>query len=153
MLATYPHLTLLDLHIHAYITGQKYSVPLLSAHSAREYLHLATFIIDTGILPNRREASANGGSAPVHLVTTPLLHSVMLLWRNTSSRHDELRKAVLQLLKPQVSKLLQVDLFVEMMMQVMGFGDDVMAALEEDGLSVVALPERLGRSGVRFGGV
>lgn len=66
------------------------------------------------------------------------LNSLVLLWRNTQPRFDALRKAVLELIKRNLNKLLRVPFFVTVMQEVVGFGDDVVASLGDDGFEVKA---------------
>ena len=77
------------------------------------------------------------------------LNSLVLLWKNTRSRRDEMRQVVLALIKRDLNKLLRVPLFVAMMQEVVGFGDDVVASLEGDGLGVRAFQVAAGRKRVQ----
>ncbi|KAL6710474.1 hypothetical protein ACN47E_008522 [Coniothyrium glycines] len=175
------HITMLDLHIHAYLAGTKYEIPALAAYAAAQYANFAHMILSirTAIdacvhqpaappptpcnptpSPRMRLAyPAPAGPAPVLDPSTPLydglLDSFVLLWRNTYSRHDALRAAALELIKPALHHLMKVDFFVTLMLHMVAFGDDVVHSLAEDGFHVAAYPVPVGvrrRWTVRFGG-
>lgn len=46
MAVQFPHVSLLDLHIHAYLAGAKYKVPTLCTYSITQYIELAQMILD-----------------------------------------------------------------------------------------------------------
>lgn len=148
MRTQYPHITLLDLHIHAYIVGAKYSVHRLCDHAIDEYLNIGRMILSMGIrvrdtdtmdFPADHSPHANTNS-PVSSVVNSFLDSLVLIWRNTSHRDDALRDAVLELLKPQLPQLMHLKFFQTLMMEMPGFGDDVVQSLAEDGFDVKAYP-------------
>jgi hypothetical protein len=56
-----------------------------------------------------------------------------------------MRQVVLALIKRDLNKLLRIPLFVAMMQEVVGFGDDVVTSLEGDGLGVRASQVAAGR--------
>lgn len=72
------------------------------------------------------------------------LHSLVLLWKNTQSRYDVMRTAVLELIKRDLSKLLRVPFFITLTMELVGFGDDVLASLGDDGFEVKAFQVPVG---------
>jgi len=170
MLNTYPSMTLADLHVHAYLAGRKYAVPLLCEHATRAYIDCAeNILLQTGVFTNETNTNINYGYAPTY--PQPLLDSLLLLWRNTPASspyssspypypRDTLRSAALDcIVKPQLNTWLKVPFFATMMREVGGFAQDLCASLEEDGLKVgvVGLPVGVGdgvgrRWGVRFGG-
>ena len=45
MALRFPLVTMLDLHVHAYLVSQKYLVPALSAHAVNEFINLTTAIL------------------------------------------------------------------------------------------------------------
>ncbi|KAJ4992273.1 BTB/POZ domain-containing protein [Stagonosporopsis vannaccii] len=167
----FPTLTTLDLHIHAYLASIKYGITALRDCVIAAYLSIAECELELGFLllsgdqyPNLQvvapgfpvfaPAETHGG---VGMAITPIdrfLNSLVLLWRNTSSRYDAMRKAVLELIKRVLNKLLRVPFFVTLMKEMVGFGDDIVANLEDDGFEVEAYQVTVGaRHGhtVRFG--
>lgn len=156
----YPLLTALDLHIHAYLASIKYGITALRDCVIEAYLETAEQEMTMGLMMltgNQITYSQLSGlhvswlgfpvvaPADEHCESetsiTPMdrfLNSLVLLWKNTRSRHDEMRRVVLALIKRDLNKLLRVPLFVAMMQEVVGFGDDVVASLEGDGLGVRA---------------
>lgn len=44
-LNTYPRLTMLDMHVHAYILAVKYSIPTLACHAISAYIGIAKRIL------------------------------------------------------------------------------------------------------------
>ncbi|KAH9861431.1 hypothetical protein J1614_011177 [Plenodomus biglobosus] len=158
MLTSYPNITLPDLHIHAYITGLKYALPALHTHALTQYTTFAQDILALGISwPSNITSDIH--TTRGNIMLPPLLYSFLLLWRNTHSRHDALRCAVLErLVKPHLNAWLKVAFFVRLMREDARFGGDVVASLEEDGFVVTVgfLKEGWGdgagsRWGVRFG--
>ncbi|KAJ4374935.1 hypothetical protein N0V83_002013 [Neocucurbitaria cava] len=179
MRAEYPHITLLDLHVHAYLVGSKYEVPTLCEHAVVEFISVASMILSQGIPPDpndmddmfddatpgpRTSNSANTNTPRHHdpndgspaATTHRFLDSLVLLWRNTADRDDAMRAAALELIKPLLSKLMKLRFFIVMMLELLDFGDDVCASLVEDGFSVTGYPVPPGmkrRWAVRFGEV
>lgn len=149
----YPFLTALDLHIHTFLSGSKYGAVALQNHAINAYLDIAEHELELGFL-----ATSSGQLSDAHvpvpgfpdmgpadyqaegeIVVTPIdrfLNSVLLLWRNTQSRFDALRKAVLELIQRNLNKLLRVPFFVTLIQEVVGFGDDIVASLRDGGLEV-----------------
>ncbi|KAF1941361.1 hypothetical protein EJ02DRAFT_423075 [Clathrospora elynae] len=181
MRVQYPNITLLDLHIHAYIVGSKYELPRLCEHAISEYINVCEMILSMGITPDPIDSNSNAlvpmygfsndatdpatqptfSSAPdptanaVSNIFNTFLDSLVLLWRNTHHRNDPLRQAVLELIKPELNKFMKVRFFTTLMMEMVGFGDDVMHSLAEDGFDIKAVPvpaQLKRRWGVRFGG-
>ena len=50
----YANITLLDLHVHAYVVGKKYDVTKLCDHAIGEYLNIAGMVLSIGVPPRRR---------------------------------------------------------------------------------------------------
>jgi hypothetical protein len=166
----FPLLTTLDYHIHAYLVGSKYGIPALQDCAINAYIAIAEHKMKLGftappdgqvcdaqkLVPGFSAIPLTKGQAGGELLTMPIdhfLNSLVLLWKNTPSRYDPFRKAVLELTKRELNKLLQVPFFVTLMQEMVGFGDDVVASLGNDGFEVKAfqVPVR-GRSQViRFG--
>lgn len=149
----YPLLTALDFHIHTFLSGGKYGVMALRDHAIDAYLDIAEHELKLGFLatsdgqlsdahiplPGFPAVGPGGNQAGGETVITPIdrfLNSVLLLWRNTQSRFDTLRKAVLELIQRNLNKLLRVPFFITLMQEVVGFGDDIVAGLGDDGLEV-----------------
>lgn len=176
----YPHFTSLDLHIHAYLVGSKYEVSKLCDYAIDQYIHIGDMILSMGVTASscgaKAEALASLGAASTNTddaaaTSTPaysqhsgdvspsailerFLSSVVLLWKNTPDRHDQMREAVLELIKPHLNCLIKQSFFSTMMMDMLDFGNDIVRSLEEDGFDVSTEmgPAGLrGRSGVRFG--
>ncbi|KAH9869758.1 hypothetical protein IAQ61_006971 [Plenodomus lingam] len=135
-LLRYPALSLPDLHIHTYLVAQKYNIPTLHSHALTQYIDFAHIILTYGFVwPT---------TLPFHpytctgnILLPSLLHSFVLLWRNTPNRHDALRSAVLDcLVKPWLSSWVKVEYFVDLLECLAGFSPDLCASLAEDGLRV-----------------
>ena len=170
MRVQHPHITLLDLHIHAYLVGNKYDVPRLCDHAIAEYINIGEMILSLGVTADDTEgfedtsanrsvtsfSSSSNDSEAQTILTHPtprdpndcspsaimdrFLDSLVLLWKNTTGRDDEMRAAVLELIKPELSKLMRLRFFVTMMMELVPFGDDIVQSLAEDGFDVMAFP-------------
>ena len=156
----YPLLTALDLHIHAYLVSTKYGITALRDRVIETYLETADQEMTMGLMMLTGNQLTHSQLSDLRVswrgfpVVTPadehcesetpitpmdrFLNSLVLLWKNTRSRHDEMRQVVLALIKRDLNKLLRVPLFVAMMQEVVGFGDDVVASLGGDGLGVRA---------------
>ncbi len=151
----HPLLTTLDFHIHAYLVSSKYDIPALQNCAMSAYLSIAEHEMNLGFLLLSSgqlrdvQVAAPGFpvSAPVdgligcNTTITPLdrfLNSLVLLWKNTQSSFDAMRHATLELIKRDLNKFLRVPFFVTLMQEVVGFGDDLVASLEDDGLSAGA---------------
>ncbi|EUC49647.1 hypothetical protein COCMIDRAFT_1682 [Bipolaris oryzae ATCC 44560] len=143
-----PNLTLFDLHIHAYVLGTKYDMRKLCDYAINQYVDLGRRILDKS-------------SGYVHQITglvspgvNSFLDSLVLIWRNTRDSEDALRQAALELVKVKINRLLRVRFFQTLLWELPGFGNDVVASLQEDGFDVKALPVRAGmqeKAGVSFG--
>ncbi|CAO2653961.1 Nn.00g106940.m01.CDS01 [Neocucurbitaria sp. VM-36] len=184
----HPHITLLDLHIHAYLVGSKYDVPKLCDHAIAEYINIGQMILGLGVtsddynIQNFGNARADpstiacsfspSGSEGEAMLTRSIhrdpndaspsaimdrfLDSLVLLWKNTRNRDDAMRVAVLELVKPELNKLMRLRFFITMMMGLVGFGEDIVHSLEEDGFDVMAFPVPMGmrrKWAVKFGGL
>jgi hypothetical protein len=182
MRVEYPNITLLDLHVHAYVVGSKYDVARLCDHAVGEYVNIAGMVLSMGIPPDidlispsnnndftlvsAGDFSMDGtnpasqpmisdpNASPGLVVFNSFLDSLVLIWRNTSNRDDALRQAVLELIKPEINTLMRLSFFQTLMKDMVGFCDDIMYSLEEDGFDVLAFPvfDKLQGTGVRFGG-
>jgi hypothetical protein len=160
MYTHYPTVTMLDLHIHAYVVGAKYDIPLLCELAIKHYIHLSDMCLqmnfdatvthnsdkDVMALDPRRPGSASG---PV--IFKSFLDSLALLWRWTPDRFDALRAAVLELIKHYLTRLLRIPFFATLMRELERFGPDVVESLGEDGLEVKTYFQGEGqRGGVAF---
>lgn len=151
--AAYPLLTTLDFHIHTYLVGNKYGFAAFRDHAINAYFAIAEHELNLGFLTSYNgqlpdiqialpgfpvmpplEAEATGETKITP--TDRFLNSIVLLWSNTQSRYDALRKAVLELIKRNLSKLLRISFFVTLLQGIVGFGDDVVASLGDDGFKV-----------------
>lgn len=153
--AKYPLLTTLDFHIHAYLVSSKYDIPALRDCAVNAYLGIAEHEINLGFLvlsggrlsevqvaaPGFPVTASADGLAGCDTIITPMdrfLNSLVLLWKNTQSCYDAMRHAVLELVKRDLNKFLRVPFFITLMQEVIGFGDDLVASLEDDGFSAGA---------------
>jgi hypothetical protein len=142
----YANITLLDLHVHAYVVGNKYDVTRLCDHAIGEYLNIARMVLSMGITPSEdptdfSDSIFNGDhkhpdASPVSSVLNSFLDSLVLIWRNTSDATDMLRQGVLELLKPHINQLMRLKFFQTLMMEMVDFGDDLMHSLAEDGFDI-----------------
>jgi hypothetical protein len=175
MIADYPHITLLDLHLHAYNMGLKYDVPMLRERAITQYTNLAGSILNMRlhqepifVLPDDPmwavggPPHASGALAVVSSLRDPLaaqylnnfLDSLVLLWKNTPDRYDAMREAVLELIKPKLTILLRDQFFVSLMSGIIDFGSDIVESLEEDGFDVrIMFPQGLTKGPIVFGAV
>lgn len=152
----FPLLTTLDYHIHVYLVSEKYGIASLRDCVTATYPSIAGCELDLGFLvlgdAQAADAQVTAPGFPVFApaetgvgtgtVITPIdrfLNSVVLLWRNTRSRDDALRGAVLELIKRDFLKLLRVPFFVTLVREMVGFGEDVVASLGDDGLGIDAV--------------
>lgn len=148
-----PLLTTLDYHIHTYLVSTKYDIAALEELMVKKYIDFAEQEMTIGFLmlpePQLADVHFNLPGVPVaapadeydsfETAITPLdrfLNSLVLLWRNTQSRYNAMRQAVLELIKHNLNRLLRVPFFVTLMQEVVGFGDDIVASLEDDGFEV-----------------
>jgi hypothetical protein len=152
--AKHPLLTTLDFHIHAYLIGSKYDISGFRDHAINAYLSIAEHEMKLGFMalsggrlsdievpvPGFPILSAAGhiDGEPMTMPIDRFLNSVVLLWKNTHSRYDIMRKAVLELIKRDLNKLLRLPFFVTLMTEMVGFGDDVVMSLSDDGFEVKA---------------
>ncbi|KAJ4338486.1 hypothetical protein N0V95_008056 [Ascochyta clinopodiicola] len=148
----YPRLTTLDFNVHSYLVGSKYGVSALQDHAIHAYLSIVEHEMNLGFsalssdcfpdaLPRNLDASPTNAQNDGEVTTTPIdrfLNSLVLLWKNTQSRHDIMRTAVLEVTKRDLNKLLQLPFFVTLMTELVGFGDDIVASLGDDGFEVKA---------------
>ncbi|KAH7378251.1 hypothetical protein BKA66DRAFT_571681 [Pyrenochaeta sp. MPI-SDFR-AT-0127] len=176
MRVEYPHITLLDLHIHAYCAGDKYHIPRLCKYAVAQYISIGSMILSLRVPsasksgPDNFQSTAHshgdpvytpihaGGSHPNDLSAAAImdrfLDSLVLLWRNTPNRSDPMRAAVLNLIKPSLDQLMRQRFFITMMLEMISFGDDIVQSLEEDGFEVTTFLVPAGmerRWGLRFG--
>ena len=78
-----------------------------------------------------------------------LLDSVEMVWRRTPDRLDELRAAVIELVKDRLNALCRLRSFQALTEQVLQLRDDVSVAPKENELEVRWVPGNY-RAGVRF---
>lgn len=169
--ATHPLLTMLDFHVHTYLVGSKYGIPGLQDQAIDAYLSLAEREVQLGLLalssgyipelhvplpgyPVIAPTDGHVDGEPTLMPIDRFLNSLVLLWKNTQSRHNVLRGAVLELIKRDLNSLLQVPFFVTLTMELVGLGDDVIASLGDDGFEVHAFQVPLGgrrTHAMRFG--
>ncbi|KAJ4317312.1 hypothetical protein N0V94_004997 [Neodidymelliopsis sp. IMI 364377] len=169
--ARYPLLTTLDFHVHAYLVASKYDIAELQDHAIDAYLSIAGHELEQGFMTlSSRQASTvhfpvpdfpimlhTDGHTDEEPPPTPIdrfLNSLVLLWKNTSTRYDKMRIAVLEVIKRDLNNLLQVPFFLTLMTETVSFGDDVVSSLNEDGFEVHAFQGRISRlqnCGIWFG--
>lgn len=169
--AKFPLLTTLDFHIHIYLVGSKYGISALQDCAMNAYLSTAEHEINSGLfalaggqlsniqvaVPGFSVMAPTAGHDDGELTMMPIdrfLNSLVLLWKNTQSRYDAMRKAVLELIKHDLNRLLRVPFFVTLMQEMAGFGHDVVASLGDDGLEVKAFQIHAGArqdQTIRFG--
>ncbi|KAF2030984.1 hypothetical protein EK21DRAFT_111433 [Setomelanomma holmii] len=147
MKSEHPNITVLDLHIHTYVVGAKYDIPQLCSHAMMQYLNLAQMCLsmETKARPTQTSPFTIESAK---IILDQLLDSFVLLWRNTSDRHDMLRAEVLELIKQDINRLVKRPAFVRLMSLLENFGADIMASLNEDGFEVAALQSK--RGGIRW---
>lgn len=153
--AAYPLLTALDFHVHTYLAGSKYGLLAFRDHAINGYVGIAEHELRSGFLAAFSDQPSDVQIAMAGFpVVTPLdeqaggetvispidrfLNSLILLWRNTQSRLDSLRKAVLELIKRHFGKLLREPFFITLLQEIVGLGDDILASLGDDGFDVKA---------------
>lgn len=151
----FPLLTTLDFHVHTYLVSSKYGITALRDCAIKAYLDITEHELKLGfpMLKDNRgsqvqvsmpgfptQAVADEQTSEGHVITPidRFLNSLVLLWKHTPSRYDALRKAVLELVKRDLNKLMRVPFFVTLLHEMVGFGDDVVASLREDGFEVQA---------------
>ncbi|KAF2681497.1 hypothetical protein K458DRAFT_309413 [Lentithecium fluviatile CBS 122367] len=140
-------LTMLDLHIHAYVVADKYRIPDLAEYAINEYRKAVADILAQDFGSDMAGANAKPERS---LVESPhfadwrpsaevdrFLNSVVLLWKNTPDGIDEMRYTVLELIKPCLAKLARVRMFGALLAELEEFGMDLERSLYEDGLEVV----------------
>jgi hypothetical protein len=161
MHAEYPTVTMLDLHIHAYLAGAKYAVPRLCERAVKQYIALGDMCLQMDFDPTMRNHIDVMAVDPAHPPPSPIsgmaivkcfLESFALLWRNTPHRFDAMRAAVLELIKHYLTPLSRLPLFAMLMRELDGFARDVEESLGDDGLEATTYFVREGeKCGVRFG--
>lgn len=144
----YANITLLDLHVHAYVVGKKYDVTKLCDHAIGEYLNIAGMVLSIGVPPGEDPTdfsnfTVNGDhkgpdASPATSVLNSFLDSLVLIWRNTLDSDDALRQGVLELLKPNINQLMRLKFFQVLMMDMVDFGGDLVHSLTEDGFDIQA---------------
>jgi hypothetical protein len=149
MKAEHPNITMLDLHVHAYVVGVKYDIPHLYEYAMGQYITLAQMCLSmqTEITSASGQTSTFALDA-ARIILGQFIDSLALVWRNTSGRGDELRDAVLELIKSDINRLLRTPAFAALMMGLEDFGADILGSLRDDGLKVAAFVAH--RGGVRF---
>lgn len=161
MLQSYPYLTMLDLHVHTYILSQKYDMYRLREHAIDEYVEMAHKILsgyigtdipkdmESGTIAlfvhNIYESLVLEGPPPRPLAepfrpgdhrpiaeANRFLNSVVLLWKNTASSEDTMRKVVIGLAKHYLPKISQLRFFNTMLTGLDGFSSELAKSLAED---------------------
>jgi hypothetical protein len=160
MHAEYPTVTMLDLHIHAYLVGAKYAVPRLCERAVEQYIALGDMCLQMDFNPTTTNhvhvMTVNPAYPPLSptsgiAVVKCFLESFALLWRNTPHRFDAMRAAVLELIKHYLTVLSRLPLFATLMQELGGFSRDLEESLDEDGLEVTTYFVEEGEmAGVRF---
>jgi hypothetical protein len=162
MRAEHAHITMLDFHIHAYLVGTKYGVPKLRELAIQQYINFGNMIMSMDFLPMPDSTSTENktpapsytslidlNSAPAYaailqspeqsaaLLINTFLDSLVLLWSNTKNGlNDALRRMTLELIKPELCRLLRLPFFVTLITQVPAFRADFVQSLGEDGFDV-----------------
>jgi hypothetical protein len=156
-----PHLTILDMHIHAFIAADKYNMPNLADHAVQQYIDRAAYILSQSLpadLPNVSSSGAYPTTFANHRhISLPqekndrsisaevnrFLDSVVLLWKHTNDGHA-FRNVVLEVVKPCLHKLARLRMFGCMLAELNGFAKGLRESLMEDGVWVDAYPRLKG---------
>lgn len=72
----YPHITMLDLHVHCYIIGDKYDISSLANYAAVNYLRIAADILSLDWQyddPNYYDDSLSKLAHPLLMIHSPIL--------------------------------------------------------------------------------
>ncbi|PVH94885.1 hypothetical protein DM02DRAFT_675887 [Periconia macrospinosa] len=151
---TYPRLTMLDMHIHAYLIAMKYCIPALVRHSIPEYMRMGTNILRCYVqayptawsdtwsnsrpLENRPFDDSPAGEVE------QLLDSISLLWKNTDRPNDPMRFAVMKTLEPFFNRLARLKMFASLCMYLDGFAEDLRLFFKYQGLdfNIIETPMR-----------
>jgi hypothetical protein len=159
------HMTTMDLHIHAYLVADKYLMPSLADRAVVLFISDAADILSKELcsdLPRMSTGPVNQWArhitvAPHKVDESPsaqvdrFLDSVVLLWKLTD-RNDKFRKAVLEVIKPCLPKLMRLRMFGAMLAELTGFCTDLSKSLEDDGIIVDAYPRITGTAMLSFYG-
>ncbi|KAF2439271.1 hypothetical protein P171DRAFT_477035 [Karstenula rhodostoma CBS 690.94] len=148
----YPHITMLDLHVHGYIIADKYEVRALADYAAKNYLRIAadTLVLDWKF--DDPDSYDDSLSMPcVYYLpwdfcaaaeVSRFLDSVVLLWRNTASRQDALRTEVLEMIKACFIKLMRLKSFQFLLANLPDFLHDLYESFGEDGVHIKMLARK-----------
>jgi hypothetical protein len=157
----FPTMTMLDLHIHAYLIGIKYSVLKLANLAIKRYIDLGNMCLHLKSDPNCRDETpfmalnreqVEGAELGNTAIVRSFLVSLAFLWKNTRDRKDVMRTAVLKLLKHHYTSLMKVPFFGELKREVKDLEKDLIESLAEDGVQVKTYRAKEGeKAGVRFG--
>jgi hypothetical protein len=154
----HPTMTMLDLHIHAYLIGIKYGVLKLANLAIKRYIGFGNKCLsmkpesdcteDTPINNEQVMETQRDITAMVRI----FLESLAFLWNNTRDRKDVMRTATLKLLKHHYTTLMKIPFFGDLKRELKDFESDLIESLAEDGLQAMSYAARVGeKKGVRFG--
>ncbi|KAJ4355494.1 uncharacterized protein N0V89_003510 [Didymosphaeria variabile] len=142
----YPRITMLDLHVHCYIVADKYDIPALANYAAVNYLRIVADVLALDWKfddPDFYDESENLPCVNYHYwdmcaaaEVSRFLDSVVLLWRNTASSHDALRKVVLEMIMACFIKLMRLKSFQFVFHTFKEFRWDLAESFGEDGLEM-----------------
>ncbi|CAI6340914.1 unnamed protein product [Periconia digitata] len=156
----YPRLTMLDMHVHAYILANKYMIPTLAQHAISAYVQIAHRILKDYVQYHISLVShtwLNVRSLGHHRDDTPvgeveqLLESMSLLWKNTVDPLDAMRFAVLDVIAPFLNKLARLKIFAMMCLHLDGFEEGLKCYFGYQGMDfrIIKTPF-IGRYDLRF---
>ncbi|KAL5405709.1 hypothetical protein PMIN06_012710 [Paraphaeosphaeria minitans] len=148
----YPRITILDLHVHGYIVADKYELPTLADYSAKHYLRIAADTLALNWQFDDPDNYDNALSVPcveylpwdfcAAAEVGRFLDSVVLLWRNTFSRRDALRREVLEMIKACFVKLMRLKSFQFLLNNLSNFLHDLYESFGEDGVHMSMLARK-----------
>jgi hypothetical protein len=156
----FPTMTVLDLHIHAYLIGIKCGVSKLANLAIKRYIESGNKCLLMAAVPKSidetptksltREQAAELEQRSAAMKA--FLESVAFLWKHTRDHKDVMRQATLNLIKHHYTCLMKVPFFRDLKREVKDLEKDLVASLGEDGLQVETYPARKEeKAGVRFG--
>jgi hypothetical protein len=137
-----PRLTILDLHVHAYIIADKYQCPGLSQYAVDEYLRIAARILSSDVstsdlqLDRPLEAPRHPMDMSLAADMDQLFDSIVMLWEKPSCGYNAMRTSILNALVLVLPKVMRFKMFGVMIKYLDDFAYDLEKTLEEQGLSV-----------------
>ncbi|KAL1604882.1 hypothetical protein SLS60_004422 [Paraconiothyrium brasiliense] len=147
LLQQYPRITMLDLHVHCYIVADKYDLPALANYAGANCLRI---VADALMLdwkfddPDFYDESESLPCVNYHpydmcaeAEVSRFLDSVVLLWRNTASSNDALRKEVVDMIKACFIKLMRLKSFQFVFSNLRDFRLDLEKSFGENGLVIM----------------